>query len=159
MSKNLLLEIGTEEMPANMMSGIVEQMHALAGAKLNEARIAFEKVDVYATPRRLAVIVTAAADAQPDEEVKKRGPSIRAAYDENGNVTKAAEGFARGQGISAADLIKEGEYTWAQVVNKGKWWKKYCPLFSLLLSQGSISREACAGAMRKPALSALSAGS
>lgn len=44
-------------------------------------------------------------------------------------MTKAAEGFARGQGISAADLIKEGEYTWAQVVNKGKWWKKYCPLF------------------------------
>ena len=73
MSKNLLLEIGTEEMPANMMSGIVEQMHALAGAKLDEARIAFEKVDVYATPRRLAVIVTAAAEAQPDEEVKKRG--------------------------------------------------------------------------------------
>ena len=52
MSKNLLLEIGTEEMPANMMSGIVEQMDVLAGAKLNEARIAFEKVDVYATPRR-----------------------------------------------------------------------------------------------------------
>lgn len=73
MSKNLLLEIGTEEMPANMMSGIVEQMHALAGAKLNEARIAFEKVDVYATPRRLAVIVTAAAEAQPDEEVKNEG--------------------------------------------------------------------------------------
>lgn len=73
MSKNLLLEIGTEEMPANIMSGIVEQMHALAGAKLNEARIAFEKVDVYATPRRLAVIVTAAADAQPDEEVKNAG--------------------------------------------------------------------------------------
>lgn len=159
MSKNLLLEIGTEEMPANMMSGIVEQMHALAGAKLDEARIAFEKVDVYATPRRLAVIVTAAADAQPDEEVKKRGPSIRAAYDENGNVTKAAEGFARGQGISAADLIKEGEYTWAQVVNKGKQWKKFCLLFSLLSLQGSISREVCAGAMRKPALFALSAGS
>ena len=54
MSKNLLLEIGTEEMPANMMSGIVEQMYALADAKLKEARIAFEKVDVYATPRRLA---------------------------------------------------------------------------------------------------------
>ena len=135
MSKNLLLEIGTEEMPANMMSGIVEQMHALAGAKLNEARIAFEKVDVYATPRRLAVIVTAAADAQPDEEVKKRGPSIRAAYDENGNMTKAAEGFARGQGISAADLIKEGEYTWAQVVNKGKMVEEILPaLFTSLIT-------------------------
>lgn len=141
MSKNLLLEIGTEEMPANMMSGIVEQMHALAGAKLDEARIAFEKVDVYATPRRLAVIVTAAADAQPDEEVKKRGPSIRAAYDENGNMTKAAEGFARGQGISAADLIKEGEYTWAQVVNKGKMVEEILPaLFTSLITGLNFTR-------------------
>ena len=141
MSKNLLLEIGTEEMPANMMSGIVEQMHVLAGAKLDEARIAFEKVDVYATPRRLAVIVTAAADAQPDEEVKKRGPSIRAAYDENGNMTKAAEGFARGQGISAADLIKEGEYTWAQVVNKGKMVEEILPaLFTSLITGLNFTR-------------------
>lgn len=141
MSKNLLLEIGTEEMPANIMSGVVDQMYALADTKLKEARIDFEKVDVYATPRRLAVIVTAAADAQPDEEVKKRGPSIRAAYDENGNVTRAAEGFARGQGISASDLIKEGEYTWAQVVNKGKALEEILPaLFTSLITGLNFTR-------------------
>ena len=87
MSKNLLLEIGTEEMPANIMSGVVNQLRELVDMKLKEARISFEKTEVYATPRRLAVIVKQAADAQPDEEVKKRGPSVKAAFDENGNPT------------------------------------------------------------------------
>ena len=90
MSKNLLLEIGTEEMPANMMSGIVEQMHALAGAKLDEARIAFEKVDVYATPRRLAVIVTAA-------DKSRRGictgtGDFRGRFDQRGRIYLGAGG-------------------------------------------------------------------
>ena len=74
MSKNLLLEIGTEEMPANIMSGVVEQLRELVKNKFLESRISFEKSDVYATPRRLAVIVTGAVDKQPDEEIKKERP-------------------------------------------------------------------------------------
>ena len=120
MSKNLLLEIGTEEMPANIMSGVVDQLRALADAKFKESRISFDKITVYATPRRLAVLVKNAADRQPDEEVKKRGPSIKAAFDADGNPTRAAQGFARGQHIDPSELIKEGDYTWANVVNKGK---------------------------------------
>ena len=120
MSKNLLLEIGTEEMPANIMSGVVDQLRALSDAKFKENRISFDKITVYATPRRLAVLVKNAADRQPDEEVKKRGPSIKAAFDADGNPTRAAQGFARGQHIDPSQLIKEGDYTWANVVNKGK---------------------------------------
>lgn len=120
MSKNLLLEIGTEEMPANIMSGVVKQLEELVAHTFAEARISFEKAEVYATPRRLAVIITGAADRQPDEEIKKRGPSIKAAYDENGNLTKAAAGFARGQQVNPEDLIKEGDYVWAEVVHKGE---------------------------------------
>ena len=100
MSKNLLLEIGTEEMPANIMSGVVDQLKALAASQFEAHRIAAENITIYATPRRLAVLVKGAADRQPDEEVKKRGPSIKAAFDADGNPTRAAQGFARGQHLS-----------------------------------------------------------
>ena len=120
MSKNLLLEIGTEEMPANIMAGVVEQLKELSRAKFEENRISFHEIKVYATPRRLAVLVKDAADRQPDEEVKKRGPSIKAAFDADGNPTRAAQGFARGQHIDPSQLVKEGDYTWAHVVNQGK---------------------------------------
>ncbi len=141
MSKNLLLEIGTEEMPANIMSGVVNQLRELVDMKLKEARISFEKTEVYATPRRLAVIVKQAADAQPDEEVKKRGPSVKAAFDENGNPTKAAQGFARGQHIDPSQLVKEGEYTWAEVINKGQPVENILPeLFTSLITGLNFSR-------------------
>lgn len=120
MSQDLLLEIGTEEMPANIMPSLVAQMQELAEEKLKEARLSFEKVTVYATPRRLAVLVKNGADRQADEAVKKRGPSIQAAFDAEGNPTRAAQGFARGQHIDPSALVKEGDYVWAEIVNEGK---------------------------------------
>lgn len=120
MSQDLLLEIGTEEMPAGAMPGVVAQLKELAEAKLKEARLPFEKVTVYATPRRMAVIVTGAAEKQDDEALKKRGPSIQAAFDKDGNPTRAAQGFARGQHVDPSALVKEGNYVWAEVVNHGK---------------------------------------
>lgn len=120
MSQDLLLEIGTEEMPANILPSLVAQMQELADAKLKEARLSFEKVTVYATPRRIAVLVKDAAERQADEEVKKRGPSIQAAFDKDGNPTRAAQGFARGQHIDPSALVKDGDYVWAEIVNKGK---------------------------------------
>ena len=136
MSKNLLLEIGTEEMPANIMSGVVDQLRALSDEKFKENRISFEKITVYATPRRLAVLVKNAADRQPDEEVKKRGPSIKAAFDADGNPTRAAQGFARGQHIDPSQLVKEGDYTWAHVVNEGKKVEEVLPDLFLSLITG-----------------------
>ncbi len=120
MTKDLLLEIGTEEMPANMLPAAVDQLKVLAGDKLKEARLSFEEITVYATPRRLAVIVCGAAERQSDETVKKRGPSIQAAYDEEGNLTRAAMGFAKGAHVAPEALVKEGNYVWANIVNTGR---------------------------------------
>ena len=136
MSKNLLLEIGTEEMPANIMSGVVDQLKALAASQFEAHRIAAENITIYATPRRLAVLVKDAADRQPDEEVKKRGPSIKAAFDADGNPTRAAQGFARGQHIDPSELVKEGEYTWAHVVHAGKKVEDVLPELFLSLITG-----------------------
>ena len=136
MSKNLLLEIGTEEMPANIMSGVVDQLKALAASQFEAHRIAAENITIYATPRRLAVLVKGAADRQPDEEVKKRGPSIKAAFDADGNPTRAAQGFARGQHIDPSELVKEGEYTWAHVVHAGKKVEDVLPELFLSLITG-----------------------
>lgn len=120
MSKDLLLEIGTEEMPANILPGTVKDLSALAEAKLTEARLSFEKITIYATPRRLAVLAFGVSEKQSDEEVKKRGPSIQAAFDADGNPTRAAQGFARGAGIDPSALVKDGNYVWAEIVNAGK---------------------------------------
>lgn len=120
MSKDLLLEIGTEEMPANVMPGAVKDLKALAEEKLTAARLSFESITVYGTPRRLAVLVKGAAERQADEEVKKRGPAIAAAFDADGNPTRAAQGFARGQHIDPSALVREGNYVWAEIVNEGK---------------------------------------
>ena len=141
MSKNLLLEIGTEEMPANIMSGVVDQLKALAASQFEAHRIAAENITIYATPRRLAVLVKDAADRQPDEEVKKRGPSVKAAFDADGNPTRAAQGFARGQHIDPSELVKEGEYTWAHVVHAGKKVEDVLPeLFLSLITGLKIGR-------------------
>lgn len=120
MSKDLLLEIGTEEMPANILPGTVKDLSALAEAKLTEARLSFEKITIYATPRRLAVLAFGVSEKQSDEEVKKRGPSIQAAFDADGNPTRAAQGFARGAGVDPSALVKDGNYVWAEIVNAGK---------------------------------------
>lgn len=136
MSKNLLLEIGTEEMPANIMSSVVDQLKALAASQFEAHRIAAESITIYATPRRLAVLVKDAADRQPDEEVKKRGPSVKAAFDADGNPTRAAQGFARGQHIDPSELVKEGEYTWAHVVHAGKKVEDVLPELFLSLITG-----------------------
>lgn len=141
MSQNLLLEIGTEEMPANILSGAVDQLEALAESKFTEARLSHDAITIYATPRRLAVLVKNAADRQPDESVKKRGPSIKAAFDRDGNPTKAALGFARGQHVDPSSLVKEGNYTWANVVNKGKTLEEILPdLFLSLITGLNFSR-------------------
>ncbi len=141
MSRDLLLEIGTEEMPANVMPAAVSQLETLAKEKLAAARLSFENVKVYGTPRRLAVLVTGAAERQADEAVKKRGPSVSVAFDADGKPTRAAEGFARGLGISADALVREGDYVWADIVNVGKPAEEILPgVFTELVTGLSFGR-------------------
>jgi len=102
--KDLLLEIGTEEMPARLVRGAMEQLRDRLVGWMAEARIAHGAVKAYATPRRLAVFVADVAERQADRIEEVRGPSRKAAIDADGRWTQAALGFARAQGVEPAEL-------------------------------------------------------
>ena len=115
-----LLEIGTEELPYKFIPSAIKQLQAGFETFLKENKVDFEDVTVYATPRRLAVIV-AGLEAQSKDEVKiVKGPIKKVAYDENGNLTKAGEGFCRKNNLTAEDLYIEDDYVHAKIVVKGK---------------------------------------
>ena len=115
-----LLEIGTEELPYRFIPQAIEQLKNGFENFLNNNKTGFEKVDVYATPRRLAVIISGLVEKSSDEEKIVKGPIAKVAYDENGNITKAGEGFARKNGINPEDLYIENDYVHAKIVVKGK---------------------------------------
>lgn len=122
--RDLLFEIGTEEMPARFIEKAAADLTEAGRKALSEARFDFAGVRVYATPRRLALYVEGLAERQSDEERKVKGPAARAAFDQEGRPTRAAEGFARSQGVSAADLHRitddAGDYVYAFVHEAGK---------------------------------------
>ena len=104
MAKDLLLEIGVEEMPSAYMPGAISNLQELAEERLQEARLSWQQLKVYATPRRLVLYVEQLAESQPDSQLENRGPKKQMAFDENGNPTKACQGFARGQGVAVEEL-------------------------------------------------------
>lgn len=120
MAKDLLLEIGTEEIPARFMSGILKQLEAISIARLTELRIGYTEVQVVATPRRLVLVVRNAAEVQTDKNSENKGPSLKIAFDAEGKPTKAAQGFARGQGVEATALVVKDGYVYAMVHEVGK---------------------------------------
>ena len=120
MSKDLLLEIGTEEVPAHVMPGILAQLKENAEKAFKENRIAFGSVRTIGTPRRTALIVKDLAEKQEDVSSENRGPSVQIAFDADGNPSKAAQGFARGQGVDPKDLVEKDGYVYAMVHEEGK---------------------------------------
>lgn len=110
--EKLLFEIGTEEIPAKFMPGILKQLKELAAAKMQELRIPFEDITVYGTPRRMAFVVGGVAETQADVVVEAKGPSVKIAY-VSGAPSKAAQGFARGQGVDVKDLVVRDNYVYA----------------------------------------------
>ena len=119
MAKDLLFEIGAEEIPAGFMTNILGQLKTLAETKLNDAHLPFESVATYGTPRRLALIVKGLADTSAEISERHKGPSASIAYDADGNATKAAIGFARGKGLDVADLVVEDGYIYAETKTAG----------------------------------------
>ena len=119
MAKDLLFEIGAEEIPAGFMPNILGQLKQLAETKLNDAHLPFESIATYGTPRRLAIIVKGLADASAEISERHKGPSASIAYDADGNATKAAIGFARGKGLDVADLVVEDGYIYAETKTAG----------------------------------------
>ena len=115
--RNLLLEIGTEEIPARFIPSSLKQLKELAQEKLEERRLDFASVEVYGTPRRLVLSVQGLKEQQKDLVLEVRGPAVKAAFDQEGNPTKAALGFAKGQGVEPHELTvkstENGEYVFA----------------------------------------------
>ncbi len=112
--KELFLEIGTEEIPAGFIPRAMAEMEAMITRELTTARLSYSTVQTMATPRRLALVVKDIPAVQPDAEITATGPSKKAAFDADGKPTKAAEGFARGQGVTVDQLqvvtTDKGEY-------------------------------------------------
>ncbi|MDQ0223409.1 glycine--tRNA ligase subunit beta [Streptococcus moroccensis] len=100
MTKNLLIELGLEEMPAYIVTPAMEQLRDRLIAFLKDSRLSFERVEAFSTPRRLAVRVSELADKQDDLTEDFKGPAKKIALDADGNFTKAAEGFVRGKGLT-----------------------------------------------------------
>lgn len=119
MAKDLLFEIGAEEIPAGFMPNILGQLKTLAETKLNDAHLPFESIATYGTPRRLALIVKGLADTSAEISERHKGPSASIAYDADGNPTKAAIGFARGKGLDVSDLVVEDGYIYAETKTAG----------------------------------------
>lgn len=120
MAKDILLEIGVEEIPAKFMPGALSQLADLAKAKFSALRVEFGHIRTIGTPRRLTLIVRDVAELQADMHSENKGPSVKIAFDEQGAPTKAAQGFARGQGVEVANLITRDGYVYAIVEEKGR---------------------------------------
>ena len=115
-----LLEIGTEELPYRFIPSAINQLQKLFQDFLNDNKVGFDDVKVYATPRRLAVIIGGLEAKSPDEVKVVRGPIKKVAYDENGNLSKAGLGFANKNGVAPEDLYIEDDYIHAKILIKGK---------------------------------------
>lgn len=114
MKENFLVEIGTEELPPKALKTLATSFADNVEAELNQAGLSFDKIEWFAAPRRLAVKVLNLATQQPSKEIEKRGPAVSAAFDAEGKPTKAAEGWARGCGIT----VEQAERI---ATDKGEW--------------------------------------
>ncbi len=119
MSKDLLLEIGTEEVPAHAMPIILTELKENAAKALADLRLSYGAVKALGTPRRIALIVTDLAERQPDVMEERRGPSAAVAFDGEGNLTKAGLGFARGAKVDPKDLTTKDGYVYAAIHEAG----------------------------------------
>ncbi len=113
-TQNFLVEIGTEELPPKALKALATSFADNVEVELNQAGLSFDKIEWFAAPRRLAVKVLSLATQQPSKEMEKRGPAVSAAFDAEGKPTKAAEGWARGCGIT----VEQAERI---ATDKGEW--------------------------------------
>ena len=115
-----LLEIGTEELAYKFIPSAMEQIKSEFAKALEENEIKCTDIKTYATPRRLTVLIEGLPEKQEDVEKTVKGPIATIAYDNDGNITKAAIGFANKNGIQVENLYKQDNYIWAKIEQKGK---------------------------------------
>ncbi|KAL3950854.1 glycine--tRNA ligase subunit beta [Lentilactobacillus hilgardii] len=124
MANNFLLEIGLEEIPAHVVTPSINQLKKRASDYLKDQRITFDQIKTFSTPRRLTLYITGLADKQPDIDKSVKGPAKKIAQDTDGNWTKAAIGFSRGQGATTDDItfkeVKGTDYVFVEKHIAGK---------------------------------------
>ncbi|RMD72086.1 MAG: glycine--tRNA ligase subunit beta, partial [Bacteroidetes bacterium] len=124
MSAELFLEIGTEEIPAGFLTPARKDLERLLRKDLDAAGLDYGAIRTFATPRRIAIAVADLAEAQPRQELNLTGPSVQVAFDAEGKPTRAAEGFARSNGVSVEELERvetdKGTYVCVHKVIEGK---------------------------------------
>ena len=113
-TRDLLIELGTEELPPKALSKLINAFEIGIEQDLREAKLGFEQIQAYAAPRRLAVVVDGLATKQQDQLIERRGPALSAAFDDQGQPTKAVQGFARSCGVEV-DALETLE------TDKGAW--------------------------------------
>ncbi|MDH2925708.1 glycine--tRNA ligase subunit beta [Lonepinella koalarum] len=130
-TQNFIVEIGTEELPPKALKTLATAFAENFTAELNQAGLTFSQIKWFATPRRLALKVADLATEQPSKQIEKRGPAVAAAFDANGNPTKAAEGWARGCGITVDQAERvatdKGEWLVHRAVQQGQATKNLLP--------------------------------
>jgi len=123
MARDLVFEIGVEEIPSAPLYSAVTQLKTLAAAALKDARLEYSDIRVFGAPRRLVLVVQELAERQEDLDMRAKGPAVRAAFDADGKPTPAALGFARGKGVDVADLVRSeeagNEYVYAVIQSAG----------------------------------------
>ena len=120
MNKDLLLELGTEEIPARFISSTKKSMKSFLEKKLKELRISFDEITIKSTPRRFSIFIKSLADTQQASTEEIKGPSKKIAFDENKNPSKALSGFLKSKNVSLDDItfVKNGNEEYVYVVKK-----------------------------------------
>ena len=149
----ILFELGCEELPPKSLKPLRDALQASVTEQLNEAEIGFDSIKVFAAPRRLAIRIEGISDKQPDRSEQKRGPAIKAAFDSDGNPTRAAMGFAKGLGIDASELITintdKGDYVGYEQIIQGQATTELLPtIFQTALDNLPIAKRMRSGASR-----------
>ncbi len=149
----ILFELGCEELPPKSLKPLRDALQASVTEQLTEADITFDSIKAFAAPRRLAIQIQGISDKQPDRSEQKRGPAIKAAFDSDGNPTRAAMGFAKGLGIEASELITintdKGDYVGYEQVIHGQATTELLPaIFQTALDNLPIAKRMRSGASR-----------
>ena len=149
----ILFELGCEELPPKSLKPLRDALQASVTEQLNEAEIGFDSIKAFAAPRRLAIQIQGISDKQPDRSEQKRGPAIKAAFDADGNPTRAAMGFAKGLGIDPSELVTintdKGDYVGYEQVIHGRATTELLPaIFQTALDNLPIAKRMRAGSSR-----------
>ncbi|AOY44712.1 MULTISPECIES: glycine--tRNA ligase subunit beta [Psychrobacter] len=149
----ILFELGCEELPPKSLKPLRDALQTSVTEQLSAAEITFDSIKAFATPRRLAIQIEGISDKQPDRTEQKRGPAIKAAFDSDGNPTRAAIGFAKGLGIEASELTTintdKGDYVGFEQTISGQATTELLPaIFQTALDSLPIAKRMRSGASR-----------